>query len=303
MPTAVSSATSAPTLTVATDFSPHAWHAAQRAARIAQQSSAPLRLLHVLPGAALAQLRGWLGIDTAVEQQLKADAWQALHEQADRLRASGVAAVVPVLTEGPVLDAVLADAQAQDAQLLVVGMRGAGFMRRALLGTTCERLMRRTARPVLAVRQAPHEAYRRVMVAVDLSAASLASIHQARRLAPQAQLMLATVYELPYENRLRMAGVSDSSIAGYRERCRADASQRLQLLAARAGLPSGDWQPCIVEGDPSFKLVELEQMLDCDLTVVGKHSASALTDVLLGSVTQHVLSEGQADVLIVSAHD
>ncbi len=297
----MSAAVPAPTLVVATDFSPSARHAAERAARVAQSVGAQLRLLHVLPGPLLSQLRGWLGSETAVESGLKDEARQQLQDQAARLRADGGVAVDAALAEGSVLEAVLTEAQAHDAQLLVVGTRGNGFMRRAMLGTTCERLMRRTARPVLAVRQPPHQDYRRAMVAIDFSAVSLLALRQARWLAPQAQLMLATVYELPYENRLRMAGVSDNAIAGYRESCRAEASQRLQLLAAQAGLQSGEWQPCIVEGDPSFKLVELEQLLDCDLVVVGKHGSSMLTDLLLGSVTQHVLAEGQADVLIAAS--
>jgi nucleotide-binding universal stress UspA family protein len=137
------------------------------------------------------------------------------------------------------------------------------------------------------------------MVAVDFSAASLPAVRCARWLAPHAQLLLTTVYELPYESRLRMAGVSDAQITGYRERCRVEAGQRLAELAAQAGLPADRWQPCVVEGDPSFKLVEWEQTLDCDLVAIGKHGRAALTDWLLGSVTQHMLAEGAADVLIV----
>jgi nucleotide-binding universal stress UspA family protein len=291
---------SAPTATVvvATDFSPHARHAAQRAAHIAGDTGAHLRLLHVLPGPLMTQLRAWLGRENALEPELRTEARRALDEHADELRAIGAAEVATALDEGPVLDAVLADADARDARLLVLGTRGAGFMRRATLGSTCERLLHCTTRPMLAVRQAPHEAYRRVMVAVDFSAASLPTLRCARWLAPQAKLLLTTVYQLPYESRLRMAGIDERAIAGYREHCHAQANAQLQALAAQAGLQAGQWQPCIAEGDPSFKLVELEQMLDCDLVAVGKRGSAKLTDLLLGSVTQRVLTEGTADVLI-----
>ncbi|MFT3816500.1 MAG: universal stress protein [Rubrivivax sp.] len=285
-------------IAVATDFSPHARHAAERAAGLAREVGACLSLVHVLPGPVLTQLRGWLGAETALERDLKHDAERSLQEQAAQLHAATGAEVQPLLAEGSVLDVVLREAEARDARLLVVGVRGAGFMRRAALGTTAERLMRKTTRPVLVVRQAPHAHYRRVMVALDFSPGSLATLKLARWLAPKAMLTLATVFDLPYESRLRMAGVGDASIAGYRERCRAEATQRLHALAAQAGLRPGDWQPCVVEGDASFKLVEMEQMLDCELVAVGKHGSSMLADLLLGSVTQHVLAEGQADVLI-----
>jgi nucleotide-binding universal stress UspA family protein len=36
--------------------------------------------------------------------------------------------------------------------------------------------------------------------------------------------------------------------------------------------------------------------------VLGKHGQSATADLLLGSVTKHVLAEGSADVLVSTAH-
>ena len=54
----------------------------------------------------------------------------------------------------------------------------------------------------------------------------------------------------------------------------------------------------MVEGDASLRIVENEQSHDCDLVVLGKHGQSATADLLLGSVTKHVLAEGSADVLV-----
>ena len=52
----------------------------------------------------------------------------------------------------------------------------------------------------------------------------------------------------------------------------------------------------------SIRLVELEREHGCDLVVLGKHGVSATQDLLLGSVTRHVLAEGRADVLVSTAH-
>ena len=54
----------------------------------------------------------------------------------------------------------------------------------------------------------------------------------------------------------------------------------------------------MVEGDASLRIVESEQAQGCDLVVLGKHGQSAAADLLLGSVTKHVLAEGSADVLV-----
>ncbi len=67
--------------------------------------------------------------------------------------------------------------------------------------------------------------------------------------------------------------------------------------AAASGLTPSDWEPCIVEGEASLRIIEHEQEKDCDLIVLGKHGQSATEDLLLGSVTKHVLAEGSTDVL------
>jgi len=288
---------------VATDFSAHARHAADRAARVAHEASSPLTLMHVLAGDALAQLRGWLGAGAAAEQLMRDEAQRQLRRLADELRASRHVAVDLHEAAGAVLDEIVREAEALQAGLIVTGARGAGFLRRLMLGTTSERLMNRTTRPLLVVRQTAHEPYRRVLVPVDFSPWSLNALAIARRVAPNAQFVVMSAFEVPFESKLRFAGIEPAMIEHYRERARVDAAQRAHALAAQAGLKPGRWQPCIVEGDASLRIVEKEQDLDCDLVVMGKQGRSATVDLLLGSTTKHVLSEGSADVLVSTGRE
>ena len=62
------------------------------------------------------------------------------------------------LVERAVLDAIVAQADFLEINLLIVGARDAGFMRHWLLGHTAERLLRKTLRPVLVVKHPPREA-------------------------------------------------------------------------------------------------------------------------------------------------
>jgi nucleotide-binding universal stress UspA family protein len=285
----------------ATDFSPSARHAADRAARLARETGAALTLMHVLPGAALHELQAWLGLGHAAEQGLHDDARQQLRLQADELQASHQLAVRCVDVDGSALQAIATEADALDAQLVVLGARGAGFMRRMVLGTTAERLLRRSTRPVLVVRQAAHEPYRRMLVALDFSAWSLPALRAALQIAPKARPVLLAVFQVPFEEKLHFAGVDTATIDLYRAQARTQATQRLHALAHGAGLKSGDWDPVVVEGDASQRIVELEQSRDCDLVVLGKHGQSATEDLLLGSVTKHVLADGVADLLVSTA--
>lgn len=288
-------------LLAATDFSAPSRQAVQRAARLAHETGATLQLLHVLPGDAIDQLRQWLGMDSAPEQAMKAQAQQQLEELARTLAQTHRVVVQAHCASGPVLDEILRQAASLDAPLLVLGARGAGFMRRLILGTTAERLMRRSVRPLLVVRQKAHEPYRRVLVAVDFSPWSLPAVAAARRVAPHAHLVLMPVFGVPFEDKLRYAGVDEPTIDLYRQQARLRTQDRLMTLAERAGLKPGHWEPRVIEGEASIRLVEQEQELDCDLVVLGKHGQTATEDLLLGSVTRHVLAEGSADVLISTA--
>lgn len=287
----------------ATDFSAPARHAADRAARLAHETGAALTLMHVLPGGALQELRQWLGTGHAMEQHLSDNARQQLRHLADELKATRHVTAQTVHSIGSVVDDILIEASGLDAALVVLGARGAGFMRRLVLGSTSERLLRRTTRPLLVVRQTPHEPYRRVLVALDFSPWSAHAVTLARRVAPHARLLLFNAYQVPFEEKLHFAGVDAATIDRYRRQARADATQRVHALAAASGLKPSDWESCIVEGDASQKIIEHEQEKDCDLVVLGKHGQSVSEDLLLGSVSKHVLAEGSTDVLVSTAHE
>lgn len=287
----------------ATDFSGPSRHAADRAARLAHETGAALTLMHVLPGGALQELREWLGASHPMEQQLHDEADRQLGAWAAELQTSRRVNIRAVKSTGSPLVEIDRECEELNASLLVVGARGSGFLRQLVLGSTSERLLRRTKRPVLVVRHKPHEAYRHVLVALDFSPWSAHAIALARRVAPHARLLLFNAYQVPFESKLRYAGVDPATIDQYRRQARADALQRVLSLAASSGLKPGDWDPCIVEGEASQALIEQEQEQDCDLVVLGKHGRSVTEDMLLGSVSKHVLAEGSTDVLVSTARD
>ena len=284
-----------------TDFSGPARHAADRAARLARESGSPLTLMHVMPGEALTELRHWLGAGHATEGRLMDASRQQLQQLAESLRTQQQITVHVVESSGSVLDEIRKQADALDASLLVLGARGTGFLRRLVLGSTSERLLRRTSRPVLVVRQTPHEPYRRVLLALDFSPWSMQAVAVALRVAPHARFVLLNAFQVPFEDKLRYAGVDAATIDHYRDQARAEAVQRVNAFAAQTGLKPGQWEACVIEGDASQRIVEQEQERDCDLVVLGKHGQTATEDLLLGSVTNHVLAEGSADVLVSTA--
>jgi nucleotide-binding universal stress UspA family protein len=293
--------TSAQTILVATDLSAPARHAVERAFHMAASNGSELHVLHAMELDALDSLREVLGNDlVAVKADLNSDARTRLEQlTGDATIHRGVTARTYVVDGNP-LATIAAEADALDAHLLVLGARGESFLRHALLGSTAARLLRKSSsRPVLVVKQAPHEAYRSVMVAVDFSPVSLRAIRLAGSWAPNADLVLLHAFELPYEGKLTFAGVDEQAIRQYVTNESEVRRKRLHELAAAAGLAAIDYSARIVRGDPALQIIAMEQEVDADLIVVGKHGSHIAEELLLGSVTKHVLAESQCDVLVI----
>jgi nucleotide-binding universal stress UspA family protein len=178
-------------LLVPTDLSTAARQAAHRAAILAQHSGASMELLHVIETGALAQLRQLLDDkNDAVATRILALADDGLASPArDLLSGYGVTAGTH-RAQGPLLPSITARAAEIGAELPVVGASSASHLRHWLLGATAERLLQKSTQPMLFVRQAPHEAYRNMLVSVDFSAGTSRTIAMAHGLNPQAQLIL-----------------------------------------------------------------------------------------------------------------
>lgn len=286
-------------LVAATDLSAPARHAVERATSVARVTGAQLDLVHVTTPAPLQRLRRLAGQIPADLEQLMLDAPRnALQELADSMAQRHSVATQVHVAHGALLPELQGYTDAAQADLVVLGARGASFMRHMLLGSTAERMVSKTTRPMLVVKQAPHEPYKTVLVPVDFSAHSLRSIRIAQAVAPGASLVLLHAYDVPYEGMMEYAGVQADQIQHYRSKARQEALESMQALCEVAGLDPVFTPTVVMHGDPSLLLVQQEQELDCDLIVMGKQGDNTLEDVLLGSVTRYALAQSQCDVLV-----
>ena len=284
----------------ATDQSAPSLQALDRAADLAAATGASHTVVQALGLDALGPLRNLLGeradavAHTALAQQRDALA-RAL---ADRARPPGPE---PKLRVEPGLASrvVPALADEEDADLVVVGARGQSPVRRMLLGSTASHLLRKSRCPVLVVRKPFLHAYRRVLLPLDFSPGSALALQLARELAPQADLVLLHAFDVPFEGVLQYAGVAKDVIFQYRIEARERALRDLRHLAAAQGLGAGQFTPVVEHGAAVALITGHQERLGCDLVVMGKHGTHVTEELLLGSVTQRVLDEGGADVLVV----
>lgn len=288
------------TLLAPTDLSAPARQAAERAARLADGGGVRLVLQHVVSSGALDTLRQLFGAAPGDLQQ------RLLDEAREELRGLGAALLERCgvdaelhLGSGAVAAEIASEADALDADLLVLGARGASLVHDLLLGSTTERVLRKTGRPLLVVRRAAAHAYRRVLLPVDFSPRSRQAVAMARALAPQAELLLLHAFEVPFEGRLRHAGVGEAELAALTASARCEAEACMAELVAASGLPTAAVQSLVLHGDASVHILDQQQLHGSELIVIGKRGQGVLEELLLGSVTRHILTQARSDVLVI----
>ncbi|MDP2238864.1 MAG: universal stress protein [Burkholderiales bacterium] len=287
-------------IVVATDFSPRAGMAIERAARMARAWGAELSLLHVMGRLPLEAIRRILiEHPLAVEQRLVDAARNDLGGMAAGIRARhGISAAFHVGI-GATRDEVAAYAQSTGCDLVVIGAHGENFLQELLLGTTAQKIVRQGRGPFLIVKREPLEDYSRVLVPVDFSPTSRHALETALRFFPAADIRLLHVYEVPFESKMRYSGVSEDVFRHYQDLARREAeagmADFLRSLPENGRALSGS----VRHGYAPAVILQCARDFDADLIAIGGQGRSELSYMLLGSVAMHVIHESGGDVLVV----
>lgn len=288
-----------PPLLVATDFSPSANLAVDRAALLAAQHDWPLHLAHAIAPGFLDELQRLLTPQVpAISSSLVGKAMAELQTLAnDPRHTHGLDTDCHVLLGKPV-DALLQHASDLCSPLLVVGSRGETSLRHLTVGSTAARLLRKTRQPLLVVKSAATTPYQHALVGIDFSPSSLAALRLVRQLAPQAWLTLLHVLELPFEGKMRYAGVDSDIIQQYRIQAQNKGMQQLRELAEREQILPENSTLLALHGNAAGLIHEIESNQDCDLIVLGRRGNQLVEELLIGSTTRYVVDESRGDVLV-----
>ncbi|OXY81005.1 universal stress protein [Oceanimonas doudoroffii] len=136
----------------ATDFSEGAAEAASLAQELASAHSARLHLLHVITGLDDRHRRGIpASVVDAFTKEVKTQAMTDLHDFKERQFGGFQGELTSELSQGHGADEILARAAALKADLIVLGTHGRRGVRKLLLGSTAERVIRQSTVPVLTV--------------------------------------------------------------------------------------------------------------------------------------------------------
>jgi nucleotide-binding universal stress UspA family protein len=141
----------------------------------------------------------------------------------------------------------------------------------------------------------PAKAVRRILLATDLSPASAGATEHAIDLAHDlgASLLIVSVID----PEARGAGIRIQRM-DQRRAAREHAAQALVVRGRQAGIATSF---LVWEGEPGPAIVEAAASENADLIVVGSHGRGRVGRFVLGSVSDHVMRNAAAPVLVVRA--
>jgi nucleotide-binding universal stress UspA family protein len=279
---------------VATDLSARSDRAVERAVTLARSHKAHLTVLHVvdeeLPDAIKAQLTE--AAKTEIESHLgKLDGRQ------------GVDVSVCVLPGRDYRD-ILKAAEADDCNLIVLGLHRDESADRPLRGTTMERVIRHGIHPVLVAASRTEVPYRTVMIGVDFSVFSRYAMRAALAIATDAEIHVIHAYQTPFEGLLHGREIRETLAADH-----GDALARM-IDDEMESLVHPRWvEPAVADkihrvvrsGEVTSVLRAEVARVRPDLLVIGTHGRVGIAHAVLGSVAENLLNRPPCDVLAVKA--
>jgi len=245
-------------------------------------------------------------LDAATAVDVQRAALDRAEDVVDKARAALAGGDLTVETDATMGDPraeIVRQAADWRADLVVLGARGLGKVKRFLLGSVSDAVVRHAPCAVLVVKGRRRK-LSSVLVAMDGSDDSFQAVCflQTLALPRRTKLRLLSVVE-----RVRYPSTAPPSVRGQlvvmlkelEEERRGELDKILERAAAELDDRVTRVTRYTPTGDPAEEIVATANDFDADLVVVGAHGLGRMARALLGSVSQKVLHNARCPVLIV----
>lgn len=276
---------------LATDLSPRAHHALERAVALAAEFGAKLLIVHVVEDEVSA---------AAVERQRRA-AEEAIADRVKMCSSAGDVEIAIEIAFGRVEAEFSACVEASGATLLVLGTHRKEPLVDFFRGTTAERLIRKNNLPVLVAAKPASGPYRRVMVGIDFETCSRRALELATALLPSAEFFLVHGYEVPFQGFIYGRDSAEEVGEVHERRLTDMINEEMELLERETKVAAPLFKRIVKPGRPQEVIRAEFERLKPDLVVVGTHGRAGVAHTILGSVAEDLLADPPCDVLVVKA--
>jgi nucleotide-binding universal stress UspA family protein len=204
-----------------------------------------------------------------------------------------------LVSEGTAPDSILAFAEAQMVDFIVMGTHGRKGLDRVALGSVADQVLRKARCPVLVVCQSGPEALdtesaqnsvelRRIIFCTDFSEPSHGALNYALSLAAHYDAELTLLHVL--ENLPPSADIEQEITT---------AKKQLDKLIPPEGVKAGKMNTLVRIGRAYEQIIELALEMQADLLIMSVRGRNALDFAVFGSTTYRVIQLGPCPVLAV----
>lgn len=283
---------------VTTDFSRPSLRAIPYALAVSRHFGAEVHLLHVVDTTQHSSKSLMLPLSSPAE--LSRPLLNRLQAIASKFQEAQKIHVMK-LREGHAYNEICAAAQKLRADLIVIATHGYTGFKHAFLGSTAERVVQHSPRPVLVVRQQAKRFnerrmhLRKILAPIDFSLCSELAFHCAVGLACEFQAQLQLVHVIhphPYPFEDEHTALDATRLM---RDARNSAKEEMRDIAARA---NARISVQVREGSPATEICSAASK-GIDLIVTSTHGRTGLSHVLIGSVAEHVVRYASCPVLVI----
>ena len=287
---------------LATDGSEDAQLAATTAWKLADVTNSELHVLHVGPTTLIPYDPSFP--EGTEQARAKREAEKLLDEQVKRLESAGGSVAQSHLRMGGATEEIVALGEEMEAGLIVVGSRGRGGLRRALMGSVSDAVVRYAHCPVLVVRGedvGPIVSSKKVLLATDGSEEAELASEAAVELAGAtgSELHIITVGGTYHPGAVVKVDPSllEATLRELERAARGLLDEQVKKIKESGGTIS----EAHVEmgGAPDQQIVALGEEIEAGLIVMGSRGLGGMRRTLLGSISDSVVRHAHCPVLVV----
>jgi nucleotide-binding universal stress UspA family protein len=290
----------------ATDFSDYSNRTIAYGAAIAREYGAKLYACHVIDLSGVA-IYGEFQLDPVGQQlRVRQEANSQLEEILEPYRID----CEPLITVGQPAAEIARIVEEKDIDLVITATRGHAGLKRLLLGSVTQRLMRTLPCPLLAI-HSPEQAgsgpetadvrFKKVLIGCDFSEDSLLALDYGLSLAQEFESELHLVHVIEpaaYYDLMKSPENGTNSVPPVPVDVFAE---RLKGLVSKEAKNWCSLQAAVLRGRPYEELVTYATARKIDMIVLGVRGYGLVRSILMGSTTDRVVRRAPCPVLSVSS--
>ena len=293
------------TILCTTDFSDYSDQTVSYGAAIAKEFNGRLLICHIID----LQFAAIYGTVHFLPPDLQTQSIETAQERIETLMQSQSVPWEAVVSTGPPADEIARVVKDREIDLAISATHGRTGLKRFILGSVTERLMRSLKCPLLVVRESPPELmpdpdrglrFNRILVGCDFSPAANAALEYGVNLAQEFEAELHLIHVLEPQVYSDILATTLNGAHGDTDDIKDKLDRRLSDLITPEVMNWCRVKTVVTEGRPFEAITGYAGEKGIDLVVLGVRGHGVVETLFLGSTTDRVIRKAQCPVLSVN---